>query len=191
MFPIFASDTLLTSPFRGRFGRVVICGALCLLLGFPAMAERPPSEVEDRFGDAEPLGQVVFRWLGLPIYEATLFTESGRDFDWNEPLALQLVYTRSFSGTSLVNATIAELERIEGASEDYPELRGKLESCFNDVSDGDRYVAIAYAPDRVDFLLNGRQTCSLRHRDAKERVLGIWLSEDSRSAALARRLRGQ
>lgn len=164
---------------------------LSLFLALPALAETPPNEVRQSVKDPGAIGQVVFRWLGVPLYEATLFTPSRRAFDWSTPLALQLVYARDISGKALIDATLSELRRIEGRQADHREIGAKLGRCFRDVRDGDSYVAIAGAPDRIGFWLNGTRVCEFRHAGAKQRILGIWLSDDSRSTRLARRLRGE
>lgn len=164
---------------------------LSLLPALPLAAETAPSEVHAHLGAPQPLGRAEYRFLGARLYEATLFTAGTPRFDWNAPLALQLVYARSLSGQTLVDATMAELDRIEGAAPDHAEIREKLMACFRDVGDGDRYVAVAEDADTVDFWLNGRKTCGLAHAEAKRRLLGIWLSAESRSERLARQLRGE
>lgn len=156
----------------------------------PLQAETMPTEIRRSLGEARPLGQGVYRWLGLPLYEATLFAPGGARFNWQSPLALQLVYARSLRGEVLRDATLSELGRIEGARRDHGDIKAKLGSCFRDVGGGDRYVAVATSADTLTFWLNGRKTCELVHKGAKKRILGIWLSEKSRSARLARRLRG-
>jgi hypothetical protein len=168
---------------------LLVAALTSVILAVPAKAT--PGEVREALGEARPLGSAVFRWLGVPLYEATLFTPGRASFGWQTPLALQLVYARSLSGEVLVEATIAELERIEGTRPDHARMAKKLDACFRDVAKGDRYVAVAAEPDRIGFWLNGRQTCDLRHPEARQRILGIWLSDDSRSVEVARRLRGE
>ncbi len=169
----------------------IIVLVLSLFPALPTHAETPPNEVRQSVKNPGAVGQVVFRWFGVPLYEATLFTPSRRAFDWSTPLALQLVYARDISGKALIDATLSELDRIEGRQVDHREIGVKLTGCFRDVRDGDTYVAIADAADRIGFWLNGTRVCEFRHAGAKQRILGIWLSDDSRSARLARRLRGE
>lgn len=164
---------------------------LSLLPALPLAAETAPTEVRAHLGAPQPLGRAEYRWLGARLYEATLYTAGTPRFDWDAPLALQLVYARRLSGQTLVDATMAELDRIEGAAPDHAVIRDKLMTCFRDVGDGDRYVAVAADADAVDFWLNGRKTCTLALTEAKRRLLGIWLSAESRSARLARQLRGE
>ncbi|WP_372614103.1 chalcone isomerase family protein [Aquicoccus sp.] len=140
---------------------------------------------------AQNLGRVTVRWFGVPLYDAALYIEGGERFSWQVPMALELAYRREISGERLVEATARELERIEGSRRDHPIILEKLESCFRDVAQGDRFLAVAQAGDRVDFWFNGARVCEVRHENLRKRFLGIWLSDDARSIALSRRLRGQ
>ncbi|MFV1443203.1 MULTISPECIES: chalcone isomerase family protein [unclassified Phaeobacter] len=136
------------------------------------------------------LGEVTFRWFGLPLYDASLYTEGQTRFDWQNPMALKLSYRRGFSRSQLMQATVAELLRLEGRRADHDQLVGKLDRCFRDVRPGDSFVATTRVPDQVALYLNGKQTCDLRHADARKRFLNIWLSPNSRAARLSSELRG-
>jgi hypothetical protein len=166
-----------------------LTAALAVLTAPPSRAT--PSEVQAVLGDARPLGRANYRWLGLPLYEATLYAPDPSAFDWQKPLALELVYARSLSGSVLLDSTLSELSRIEGDQPDHPTMRAKLSTCFRGVGKGDRYVAMSDDANGISFWLNGRRTCELSHPDAKRRILGIWLSEQSRAVRDARALRGE
>ncbi len=141
--------------------------------------------------EAQKLGRVTVRWFGLPLYDAALYTAGGARFSWQVPMALELAYRREISGESLVAATARELERIEGPQRDHPSILEKLGRCFRDVGPGDWFLAVAPAGDRVEFWFNGVRLCAARHPNLRKRFLGIWLSDEARSVALSRRLRGQ
>ncbi|KII15990.1 chalcone isomerase family protein [Phaeobacter sp. S60] len=136
------------------------------------------------------LGEVTFRWFGLPLYDASLFAEGQNRFDWQTPMALKLSYRRGFTRAQLTKATAAELTRLEGPRADQERLIAKLETCFRDVAAGDSFVATTQDPNQVALYLNGRRTCDVRHAEARKRFLNIWLSPNSRSARLSSRLRG-
>ncbi|AUQ59517.1 chalcone isomerase family protein [Phaeobacter inhibens] len=136
------------------------------------------------------LGEVTFRWFGLPLYDASLFAEGQERFDWQTPMALKLSYRRGFTRMQLTKATAAELTRLEGPRADQDRLLAKLERCFRDVAAGDSFVATTRDPNQVALYLNGRQTCDVRHAEARKRFLNIWLSPNSRSARLSSQLRG-
>lgn len=139
----------------------------------------------------QKLGAATMRWLGLPIYDATLYTQGSQRFSWSQPIALELRYLRAFPASQLTKSTLDELQRIEGPQSDHAALIAKLGKCFRNVSKGDRLTAYSSASSKVSFSFNGGAPCTVSHKGVRERFLGIWLSENSRSAKLTRRLKGQ
>ncbi|MEO3416379.1 chalcone isomerase family protein [Roseovarius sp. CAU 1744] len=163
----------------------------CLVLAvLPARATEGPALIARMFDTPALRGEATFRWLGVPLYTARFFTPDGQALSWQKPAALQLIYARDFSRQSLVDATMSELERMEGTRADHAELAQKLVPCFRDVGEGDQFVAIATTTDEVQLYFNGAPTCQLRHAEINARFLGIWLSDNSRAPELSRRLRG-
>lgn len=173
-------------PFLSRLTGVI---ASCATAAFCSVAT--PSKAEIGLSAPTKLGEVTFRWLGLPLYDASLFLEGEQQFDWNTPLALRLSYRRAFSKDQLMRATAAEIERLEGQRPDQAQFLQKLDQCFRDVGAGDSFIASSPSRNQVALYLNGRRTCSVRHPDARKRFLNIWLSDNSRAARLSRELRGQ
>ncbi|MDV7144348.1 hypothetical protein R3X27_16830 [Tropicimonas sp. TH_r6] len=164
MFRIFASAALLAVS----------------LLALPVPAQAA-------FAGASERGSATYRHLGIPIYEARLFTKGGAALDWNEDFALELRYLRSFTQYDLVESTMRELDRTGGPLP----VRGKLDACFKDVRKSDRFLAVTDGPNRLYFSLNGARTCTLSHAQITPRFMGIFLGENSRSARFTRKLRGQ
>lgn len=185
--------------FRSNFAtlkmrKVAVSGWLAvaaLAFGLPGPAVAQTADLPPSLARSDVSGPVTYRLLGIPIYEAKLFKPRGEGFDWNRPFALQLQYAKTISGDRLLSATMSELRRMEGQKDDHAEIELALATCFRDVSSGDRYLAYAVGPDRVDFWLNGSKTCEAQHPGLRNRFLGIWLSDESRAQNLTRRLRGQ
>lgn len=142
------------------------------------------------FTDAQLRGEATFRWLGLPLYTARLFTPGGQALAGANPVGLELIYARNITRQSLVNATVSELERLEGSQADHGIIGQKLAPCFRDVTDGDRFVATATKANELQVFFNGARTCRISHEKLGARFLNIWLSQNSRSPALSRQLRG-
>jgi hypothetical protein len=163
-----------------------VMAALVVATAPPSRAT--PSEVQAVLEDSRPLGRATYRWLGLPLYEATLYAPGPSAFDWEKPLALELVCARALSVGVLLDSTLSELGRIEGDQPDHLTIREKRSGCFRGVDKGDLYVAMSGDANGVSFWLNGRRTCDLSHPEAKRRNLGIWLSEQCRAARNARAL---
>lgn len=141
--------------------------------------------VETVLPDAELRGEATLRYLGLPVYEAQLYTRGGNPLDWKEDFALQLTYLRAFSQEDLVEATLGELERLGGALP----IETELADCFLGVSRGDSYLAVTGGPDRIRFWRNGQQTCTLSYPRIKFRFMSIFLGTNTRSQSFTRALR--
>ncbi|MCB4455710.1 hypothetical protein [Leisingera sp. McT4-56] len=145
------------------------------------------SVIERALPGAELRGESTFRFVGVPLYKARLFTHGGAPLDWSRDFALELTYLRYLSGADLVESTLRELERLGGA----PPVRGQLERCFRDVRRGDSYAAVSKGPDRIGFWNNGQRVCTLSHPGIKGRFMAIFLGPDTRSASFTRRLKGE
>lgn len=151
----------------------------------PVFAHATP--VSSVLPDAELRGQATLRFLGLPLYQARLYTPGGSALDWQKDLALELTYLRRLSQTDLVTSTLRELDRT-GAP---VPVRDQLVECFEDVGKGDRYLAVSNGPDEILFWRNDRRMCTLSHPQIKQRFMAIFLGENTRSPAFTRKLRGQ
>ena len=156
-----------------------------VLLLCPMIAQAVP--VSSAFPGAETRGQATLRFLGLPLYQARLYTPAGRALDWQEDMALELTYLRRLSETDLVEATLREFSRTGGPLP----LRDQLLNCYDDVGRGDRYLAVSNGPDEVLFWRNGQRMCALSHPRIKQRFMAIFLGDNTRSPSFTRRLRGE
>lgn len=154
--------------------------AFLVLLATPAAA----NQLQDLLPGAEQRGAATFRILGLPIYQAKLFTKGAKPLDWSQDFGIELTYKRKLSQSDLTDATLREMQRMGNPTPP----ANKLSTCFQDVSPGDRYLAVSLGPDQVDFMRNGQKTCSLRHPKIKLHFMSIFLGENSRSASFTRGL---
>lgn len=154
-----------------------------------AQAADVPAQANS-ISNAQVAGTATVRWLGIRAFDALLVTPGGADYDPSKQAALELQYAVRFTAQELYDATMQELDRLEGARPDHPQIARKLTNCFAAVGPKDRFLAVGSAKDRVKLFRNGRQTCDLRHSDIRARFLAIWLSPDSRFPSLSRKLRG-
>lgn len=155
----------------------VLAGLLCHV-ALPAWAQVPKGF--ENFSEAE------FRYFGLKLYDAQLFTKDGAAFDWNQDFALEITYARRFSQTALVNSTMEEIAR---AGRNSPKAEAWF-ACFRTVRKGHKYLAVTQGADQVDFFLNGQMVCGLKHAGIARSFMGIFLGKNTRSAKFTRALRG-
>ena len=80
---------------------------LWLLAGGVVSASSLPDPVVDNRYPLRMVGAGELRWLGFPIYDASLWTSSGRHagFTADETVALSLWYRRSFTRDELLKVT--------------------------------------------------------------------------------------
>lgn len=155
------------------------------LLASPMSAQA--SVIETALPQAELRGKAIFRFIGLPIYEARLFTTNGGPVDWSRDFGLELEYMRSVKKKDLVNSTMDEFARN---GPPIP-VQDQLSRCFRDVSAGDRYLAITQGKNQIRFWRNGVSVCTLSYPQISKRFMSIFVGTNTRSASFTRRLKGE
>ncbi|WP_240336838.1 hypothetical protein [Tropicibacter sp. Alg240-R139] len=145
------------------------------------------SVIDSALSEAELRGKAIFRFVGLPIYEARLFTIDGAPLDWSRDFGIELEYLRKVGKKDLVGSTMDEFAR-NGPP---PPVQDQLARCFDDVSKGDRYLAITQGRNQVGFWRNGVPVCTLRHPQISQRFMSIFVGNNTRSASFTRRLKGE
>lgn len=158
---------------------------ILLLVGVPQLARSSP--LETALAGAELRGSATFRILGLPFYDARLFTKAGEPLDWSSDFALELNYRRALSQFDLVQGTLRELERTGSALP----ARSQLEGCFQGVRKGDSYLAVSNGQNELGFWRNGKQSCTLAYPKIKTRFMAIFLGENTRSKSFTRQLKAE
>lgn len=159
--------------------RLALCFCLCAL---PVGAE----VLDKVLPGAQVRGQATYRHLGFQLYDARLFTKGGAPLNRAQDYALELEYKRTLSQKALVEGTLREMKRI---GKPLPP-RAQLETCFQNVGTGDRYLAVSRGPDQLSFWRNERLTCTLRQKDIKTGFMSVFLGEQSRSPSFTRKLLG-
>ena len=159
-----------------------------IFVAMATMASADTKPVRALIPNAEVRGTAVFRFLGLPIYDARLFTENGAPFAWSENFGLELTYRRTMSGDTIVDATMRELKRL--GTQTTPDLRQDLAQCFPSVARGDRFLAIPRGSDQITVWLNDQATCDLTYPDIKYGFLEIFLGDSTRSRSFTQKLQG-
>lgn len=178
---------------------MIALGALCLLgvSGRWCQAESRwpelPSDAMAPWRTAEFRGKGQFKFLGMPIYEARLWVQSG----WTEdrfadtPLALELDYARNLSGLRIAERSIQEMQRQ--ATIDADQSRRwllQMQSIFPDVKAGDRLTGLLWPGDSARFFLNGKAIGTVMEPAFAKLFFGIWLSPKTSEPELRKLLIG-
>ena len=161
---------------------------LCLLLAaFSAVADWRAD-----LPGAQRLGSGEFTWFGLRLYTAQLWT-AGQVHDWNQPFALELLYHRSLSRGTLVQASLEEMRRLNGGSIT-PQQRTAwthgLEEAFVDVHPGMRITGLYLPGQGCRFYVDDKFSREIADPVFARAFFAIWLDPGARDTQLRQRLLG-
>lgn len=145
------------------------------------------STISTVLSTAQMRGEATFRYIGLPLYQARLYTNDGAPLDWSQDFGIELNYLRNLTKKDLVESTLKELDRL---GHPLP-VRDQLSRCFDDVSKGDQYLAVSRGQDQIGFWRNGTRVCTLTHPMIKQRFMAIFVGQNTRSTAFTRKLTGE
>lgn len=170
--------------------RSVLAGCALLLAAAAAAASAAPLAVPGPASGLREVGRGRLSFLGLRIYEASLWSTDGRwnGFEAGRPVALSLAYERRFSRAELIKITTGELARLGLADAAARERwAAELGGCWPDVGPGDTLTAVVVPGGETRFYDGSRQLGAIDDPAFGPAYLSIWL--DPRSAV--RDLRAQ
>jgi len=167
---------------------------IALLLGSvlvaPASGASLPEPVVERGYPLRPVGAGDLRWLGRPIYQASLWTTSGcySGFGPGETVALSLDYRRAFSRDELVRITDIAWRRLGHLDADQRERWiAELRRMWSDVSPGENVTTVVVPKGPTYFYDQRGRFGQVEDPAFGPAFLAIWL--DPRSVVRDLRLR--
>lgn len=170
-------------PLRRHF----LHGSLNIGTGLIAMAamgkafaqNSPPAEVQNQLPQARSAGSTRMRFLGLSIYDATLWVAPGFEAAQyaTQPLALELRYLRSLGGKAIAERSVQEMRRGGplDATTERTWMQAMLEA-FPDVKEGDRITGLYSPAAGTRFVYNGTLRTAVTDPAFGPRFFGIWLA---------------
>jgi hypothetical protein len=180
-----------TASAPARVTRVL---AVLALLG-PAglLASSLPSPVVERGYELRKVGGGELRWLGMSIYDASLWTSSGRyrGFEPGETIALSLWYQRSFSRDELVRITDVAWRRL-GSTDGAQRERwlAELRRSWDDVAPGRNVTTVVIPNGPTRFYDQKGRFAEVADPAFGPAFLSIWLDPRSVVGDLRIRLLG-
>ena len=161
---------------RASSGMAAITLALAATM---APAQTVPPEVASALIQPQFSGATRMKFLGMGIYDAKLWTGAGfKPARYAEfPLALELSYLRSLSGSAIAKRSLDEMRRggsIDAASE--KRWLAAMQEAFPDVKAGDRITGVHTPGEGARFWYNGQLRATLRDPEFSRLFFGIWLS---------------
>ncbi|WP_245901476.1 chalcone isomerase family protein [Simplicispira suum] len=136
---------------------------------------------------AQLSGRGTLRFLGLEVYQATLWVRPGfAPTHWAQhALALELRYARGFSAEAIAQRSIEEMQRQQPVpAAQAARWQAELAALLPDVAAGDRLVGV-YAPgEGARFVYNDKALESIDDPLFARLFFGIWLSPQSSEPTL-------
>ena len=151
-----------------------------------------PSHIREEVPQARMQGAGNFRWFGLSIYDATLWTNQAgmrAGMDLRYRFALDLRYARRLFGSKIADASIDEIQQLGiGNAEQRERWREQMKKLFPDVKEGTHITGI-YVPDEAArFYLNGQWLGEIRDAEFARAFFSIWLDKKTSAPALRQQL---
>jgi hypothetical protein len=141
-----------------------------------------PDPVVEQLPELQPVGSGELRWLGRPVYDASLWTTEGRfqGFRAGEPVALSLWYQRSFSERELLRIVDFAWSRLDLPA-DAPRQRwlAELARIWSDVEPGHNLTTVVVPGVETRFYDRDRLLGRIAEPAFGPAFLSIWL--DARS----------
>lgn len=152
-----------------------------------------PRELAADLPGARLVGSGTLRFLGLHVYDARLWAGAqAPGEDWAAtPLALELIYARSLSGTRIAERSLKEMQRQgDIASADGERWLSAMKQLFPDVKEGDRITGVNLPGFGARFFINGTLKGDVRDPRFSRLFFGIWLAPQTSEPALRKQLLG-
>ncbi len=163
------------------------------LAGTVASASSLPIPVVEQGYPLRQVGAGELRWLGFPIYEASLWTSSGRydGFRADETIALSLWYQRSFKRDDLVRITETAWKKL-GQPEPAQRERwlAELRRAWTDVAPGGNVTTVVTPGGPTRFYDQRGRFAQVDDPGFGPAFLAIWLDPRSVVSDLRRQLLG-
>jgi hypothetical protein len=165
---------------------------LVLFVPLVSLAVPPlPDSISAKMPELQPAGEGRLRWLGLHIYDATLWTGSGA-FTLESEFALDIRYVRNIGASRLVSTSVKEMRRL---GFDDPDLLTKwsedMTRVFPDIRKGDRLTGVNLPGVGAEFYYNGRFIGMVADAQFALAFFSIWLDPRTREPELRESLVGR
>ena len=140
------------------------------------------------------VGRGELTWFGIPIYEASLWTQSGefRSLSNTLPLAFTITYERNITSAALAKRTIKEWEHLGKFDSETRNFWGsQLERIWPNVKPGDSITTLVTSDSKTHFYHNEKLLTVLEDPTFGTALLAIWLDANTSEPGLRAKLIGK
>jgi hypothetical protein len=170
---------------------MVLLGSLLPQAG---IAQTVPSHIRAAIPDARMSGSGSYRWFGLKIYDAELWTSKEGVTPENlasTTYALDLRYARHLVGHKIADASIDEISKLGiGTPAKQQAWLASMTALFPDVEKDSRITGLHVPGQATRFYLNGAPLGVIADPEFGPAFFAIWLHPKTSEPALRRALLG-
>lgn len=152
-----------------------------------ANAQAQPGSQPFALSDAVYRGATTVRWLGIPLYEASLWVEPGTpagQIDYARAFVLRIRYARPIAGRTLADASRDEIARLQAPPPDLlSEWHARMLAVFPDVERGTEIAGMHVPGVGIRFFLNGGALAEVPGDDFSRAFFGIWFDARARNSS--------
>jgi hypothetical protein len=138
-------------------------------------------------------GSGRLRWLGIPVYDVSLWTapQFVSERFGAHAFALEMRYARTISGSTLADTSLKQMQALDAQPvARQTEWRQALTGAFPDVKPGDRLTGI-HVPDKgLRLYFNGQLHKAIDDPLLSQTFFAIWLSPATQEPRLRAQLLG-
>ena len=161
---------------------------LWIALAVPAVAQTLPSAAAEILPSAREAGGGAFRYFGLLVYDAKLWT-AGPRFDAEATYALGIRYARNIKGLKLAEESVKQWRGMRYGFEDrYEAWEAEMRRIFPDVKPDDELVGVHLPGKGAQFYFNGKPAGAVADGAFARAFFAIWLDERTTEPGLRRAL---
>ena len=163
---------------------------LLFLMPMGAEALMLPEQVARDFPNLRLAGEGRLRWLGLNIYDATLWI-SGARWTGEQEFALDIRYARDIKSRRLVQTSADEMRRLGfGDERQLGKWVEELTRVIPDVKKGEHLTGVNRPGAGAQFYYQGKAIGSIADPELARAFFAIWLDARTREPELRQSLIG-
>ena len=171
--------------------RIVLSLMLVFLIPMGAEALVLPEQVAKDFPNLRLAGEGRLRWLGLHIYDATLWI-SGARWTGEQEFALDIRYARDIKSRRLVQTSADEMRRLGfGDERRLGKWVQEMTRVLPDVRRGEHLAGVNRPGAGVEFYYQGKAIGSIADSEFARAFFAIWLDARTREPELRQSLIGK
>lgn len=159
-----------------------------LLLSFSLLASGHAEQWKELMPGGMQVGQGQFSRFGWSIYQAQLWTMTGR-YEPGQPFALKLTYERDIPESRIVQASLDEMAKMGAPVQQRPGWRSILEMVIDDVKKGESITGVYRPGEGATFFHNDKCT-GVMDEELARAFFAIWLDPRTSEPALRQALLG-